>query len=100
MCAGKNRNTSDPVARPSSVSRQVAGLYFSSAPQIQAKGTPASVQKQEKFPNRAERPKAHYLRAAQAYMLISMPTDTSTIFGAFQVIPTSMDFSAFNAERN
>ena len=27
-----------------------------------------------------------YLRAAQAYMLISMPTDTSTIFGAFQAI--------------
>src|ERR1700761_504600 len=29
---------------------------------------------------------AAYLRAAQAYMLISMPTDTSTIFGAFQAI--------------
>src|ERR1700759_4113131 len=28
-----------------------------------------------------------YLRAAQAYMLISMPTGTSTIFGAFQAIP-------------
>jgi len=27
-----------------------------------------------------------YLRAAQAYMLISMPTDTSTIFGVFQAI--------------
>jgi hypothetical protein len=27
-----------------------------------------------------------YLRAAQAYMLISMPTGTSTIFGAFQDI--------------
>jgi hypothetical protein len=27
-----------------------------------------------------------YLRAAQAYMLISMPTGTSTIFGVFQVI--------------
>jgi hypothetical protein len=26
------------------------------------------------------------LRAAQAYMLISMPTGTSTIFGAFQAI--------------
>jgi hypothetical protein len=25
-----------------------------------------------------------YFRAAQAYMLISMPTGTSTIFGAFQ----------------
>ena len=27
-----------------------------------------------------------YLRAAQAYMLISMPTGTSTIFGVFQLI--------------
>jgi hypothetical protein len=27
-----------------------------------------------------------YLRAAQAYMLISIPTGTSTIFGVFQVI--------------
>jgi hypothetical protein len=30
-----------------------------------------------------------YLRAAQAYMLISMPTGTSTILGVFQVIFTS-----------
>jgi hypothetical protein len=29
---------------------------------------------------------AAYLRAAHAYMLISMPTGTSTIFGAFQAI--------------
>jgi hypothetical protein len=29
---------------------------------------------------------AAYLRAAQAYMLISMPTGTSTIFGVFQLI--------------
>jgi hypothetical protein len=35
---------------------------------------------------RADRAAADYLRAAQAYMLISMPTGTSTIFGAFQVI--------------
>jgi hypothetical protein len=27
-----------------------------------------------------------YLRAAQAYMLISMPTGTSTIFGVFQAM--------------
>jgi hypothetical protein len=33
---------------------------------------------------------AVYLRAAQAYMLISMPTDTSTILGVFQVIPSSL----------
>ncbi|MGF6713264.1 hypothetical protein ABIB77_000467 [Bradyrhizobium sp. i1.14.1] len=30
-----------------------------------------------------------YLRAAQAYMLISMPTGTSTIFGVFQAISFS-----------
>ena len=30
-----------------------------------------------------------YLRAAQAYMLISMPTGTSTIFGVFQDITVS-----------
>jgi hypothetical protein len=30
-----------------------------------------------------------YLREAQAYMLISMPTGTSTIFGAFQAIRVS-----------
>ena len=29
------------------------------------------------------------MRAAQAYMLISMPTDTSTILGVFQVIAFS-----------
>src|ERR1700738_5257086 len=32
---------------------------------------------------------AVYLRAAQAYMLISMPTGTSTIFGVFHVIQVS-----------
>ena len=31
----------------------------------------------------------YYLRAAQAYMLISMPTGTSTIFGHFQAIKNS-----------
>jgi hypothetical protein len=30
-----------------------------------------------------------YLRAAQAYMLISMPTGTSTIFGVFQAMTVS-----------
>jgi hypothetical protein len=35
-----------------------------------------------------------YLRAAQAYMLISMPTGTSTILGAFQVITSSKKFGA------
>jgi hypothetical protein len=39
--------------------------------------------------NRAGRGNAAYLRAAQAYMLISIPTGTSTIFGAFQAILTS-----------
>jgi hypothetical protein len=39
--------------------------------------------------SRADRSDAVYLRAAQAYMLISMPTGTSTILGVFQVIPSS-----------
>jgi hypothetical protein len=34
---------------------------------------------------------AAYLRVAHIYMLISMPTDTSTIFGAFQAIWLSLD---------
>jgi hypothetical protein len=37
--------------------------------------------------SRAER--FAYLRVAQTYMLISMPTCTSTIFGVFQVIRLS-----------
>jgi hypothetical protein len=31
-----------------------------------------------------------YLRVAHIYMLISMPTETSTIFGAFQAIRLSL----------
>ena len=37
-------------------------------------------------PGRSLHRQLSYLRAAQAYMLISMPTGTSTIFGAFQAI--------------
>jgi len=37
-----------------------------------------------------------YLRAAHAYMLISMPTGTSTIFGAFQAILALSFFNFFN----
>jgi hypothetical protein len=33
---------------------------------------------------------AAYLRVAHIYMLISMPTDTSTIFGVFQAIWLSL----------
>src|SRR6266850_5901357 len=33
---------------------------------------------------------AAYLRVAHIYMLISMPTETSTIFGAFQAIGASL----------
>jgi hypothetical protein len=40
--------------------------------------------------SRAER--FAYLRVAQTYMLISMPTCTSTIFGVFQVIRLSQVF--------
>jgi hypothetical protein len=35
-----------------------------------------------------------YLRVAHIYMLISMPTDTSTIFGAFQAIRLSLCYRA------
>ena len=40
--------------------------------------------------SRAER-FCYYLRVAQTYMLISMPTCTSTIFGVFQVIRLSQE---------
>jgi len=46
------------------------------------------------FWSRAGRSDATYLRVAQAYMLISMPTSTSTIFGAFQVIDVLQCYSA------
>jgi hypothetical protein len=39
---------------------------------------------------------AIYLRAAQAYMLISMPTGTSTIFGVFQAIGVSSLYCGAN----
>jgi hypothetical protein len=37
---------------------------------------------------------SHALRDAQAYMLISIPTATSTIFGAFQVMFSSFQVGA------
>ena len=40
---------------------------------------------------------AAYLRVAHIYMLISMPTDTSTIFGAFQAICLSLCCQANSA---
>ena len=52
-------------------------------------GTPATARHKNFRSSRADGFEAVYLRAAQAYMLISMPTDTSTILGAFQVIPIS-----------
>jgi hypothetical protein len=52
--------------------------------------TPATARRQQcRRGSRADRFDAVYLRAAQAYMLISMPTGTSTIFGVFQVIRVS-----------
>jgi hypothetical protein len=54
---------------------------------------------QECRSSRADRFDAVYLRAAQAYMLISMPTGTSIILGAFQVIPFSHEiWREFRAE--
>jgi hypothetical protein len=52
-------------------------------------GKPATARRKNCWSSRADRFDAVYLRAAQAYMLISMPTGTSTILGAFQVIPFS-----------
>jgi hypothetical protein len=52
-------------------------------------GAPSPARWQDRLSSRANRPDAAYFRAAQAYMLISMPTGTSTIFGAFQVIRAS-----------
>ena len=51
-----------------------------------AKRTPARLETASCCRSRADRLDAVYLRAAQAYMLISMPTGTSTTFGVFQVI--------------
>jgi hypothetical protein len=52
--------------------------------------TPAAARRKNCRSSRAERFDVVYLRAAQAYMLISMPTGTSTILGVFQVIPSSL----------
>jgi hypothetical protein len=41
------------------------------------------------MPPKPDRRWRDYFRAAQAYMLISMPTGTSTIFGVFQAIEVS-----------
>lgn len=50
---------------------------------------PAAARKQECLLEPGRSSVQPYLRAAQAYMLISMPTGTSTIFGVFQVILAS-----------
>ena len=57
-------------------------------PDIRGRRTPATARSKRIacLWSRADRLDAVYLRAAQAYMLISMPTGTSTIFGAFQAI--------------
>jgi hypothetical protein len=53
--------------------------------------TPATARRWHCRSSRAGRFDVAYLRAAQAYMLISMPTGTSTIFGVFQLIPSSQE---------
>jgi hypothetical protein len=60
--------------------------------------TPAAARRKNCRSSRADRFDAVYLRAAQAYMLISMPTGTSTILGAFQVIPSSQVWRELHAE--
>lgn len=54
---------------------------------------------QRMLSGQAERFEVVYLRAAQAYMLISMPTGTSTIFGVFQLIWVSQVFGATSRRR-
>src|SRR5258708_20368865 len=53
--------------------------------------TPSTARRKNLRSSRADRFDAVYLRAAQAYMLISMPTGTSTILGVFQVILSSQE---------
>jgi hypothetical protein len=52
-----------------------------------AERLPGSTQQSPIEPGRLFR----YLRAAQAYMLISMPTGSSTILGVFQLIASSRE---------
>jgi hypothetical protein len=54
--------------------------------------TPTTARRRHRRSSRAGGFDAVYLRAAQAYMLISMPTGTSTILGVFQVISSSQEF--------
>jgi hypothetical protein len=62
--------------------------------QIRIDGRLPRLEARRCFWSRADRLDAVYLRAAQAYMLISMPTGTSTIFGAFQAIRFSQVLGA------
>jgi hypothetical protein len=62
--------------------------------------TPATARRKNWRSSRADRFDAVYLRAAQAYMLISMPTGTSTILGVFQVIPSSQGVLARTPRRS
>jgi hypothetical protein len=61
-------------------------------------GTPATARCKNCRSSRADRFDAVYLRAAQAYMLISMPTGTSTILGVFQVISSSQVWRELHAD--
>jgi hypothetical protein len=60
--------------------------------------TPATARRKNCRSSRADRFDAVYLRAAQAYILISMPTGTSTILGAFQIIVSSQVRRELHAE--
>jgi hypothetical protein len=72
------------------------GKLEGAAPCEATNPTPARLSQPKALPSRTGRFDTVYLRAAQAYMLISMPTGTSTIFGVFQVIrglPSSLAHS-------
>jgi hypothetical protein len=77
------------VAQSRKPKAELASPSVVGAPALDA---PAAARKRVHLSSRADRPEAAYLCAAQAYMLISIPTDTSTIFGAFQAIRTSLSF--------
>src|SRR5437660_11117229 len=75
------------------IRREIIGAisnYFGGGPPscASSSGLGASLQPTSTSVERRKLSRHAYLRAAQAYMLISMPTGTSMIFGVFQAIST------------
>ena len=76
-------NSRRRVCRGGCVANRTTGNFVAKPPPAAA---PRTAQSGMTLWSRAGRREGTYLRAAHAYMLISMPTGTSTIFGVFQVI--------------